>query len=134
MGRGGILRPLSNGRKLVAPRLPPIGLRTRTLQRGRSMGNRKRREPGPQHHAEGEHGEKTHRALIGQLQHAQAPRDEPPATSRSGERRLHEDRDQHDDAEKESEKVEAQREVNQRGNVDDNVLKHARIPHEGDSV
>lgn len=40
--------------------------------------------------------------------------------------------EQHDAAEKQSEKVEAMKEV-QRGKADENVLSHARIPHEGDS-
>lgn len=35
---------------------------------GEQMGNRKPHYTGPQRHAEGDHGEKTHRAIIRQLQ------------------------------------------------------------------
>ena len=71
------------------------------------MAHQKKRMPGPQHHAEGQHGEKTHRRFIEQLQQtavegklktgSAAP---PPAP-----RRRHEDRQQHDEAEKNSEKA-----------------------------
>jgi hypothetical protein len=94
------------------------------------MGNRKRREPGPQKHAEGQHGVKTHKHFVEQLEATQKGPSDGPAIE--GHHRLHQDRQQHDEAEKNSEKVEAMREV-QRGNVDDDVLSHARIPHEGDS-
>jgi hypothetical protein len=101
------------------------------------MGNRKKREPGPQLHAEGQHGERTHKRFIEILQEGRADggsetkRTEGPDVE--GHHRLHQDREQHDEAEKNSEKVEAMKEV-QRGKVDENVLAHARIPHEGDSV
>lgn len=101
------------------------------------MGNRKKRDPGPQRHAEGQHGEKTHGRFIEMLQegrtigeHGAAKRTEMPPVE--GHHRLHQDRQQHDEAEKNSEKVEAFREL-QRGKGDENVLSHARIPHEGDS-
>jgi hypothetical protein len=96
------------------------------------MGHRRKRAPGPQHHAEGQHGNKTHKAFIEQLQQPAAAPDQPEEQPLEGHHRLHQDRQQHDEAEKNSEKVEAMREV-QRGNIDDNVLSHARIPHEGDS-
>jgi hypothetical protein len=100
------------------------------------MGHRKRRETGPQQHAEGQHGGKTHKAFIEQLHHpatASEPSEASEQKSIEGHHRLHQDRQQHDEAEKNSEKVEAMREV-QRGHVDENVLSHARIPHEGDST
>lgn len=100
------------------------------------MGNRKRRQPGPQRHAEGQHGQKTHTRFIEMLndsdtsREARAKRAEGPPVE--GHHRLRQDRRQHDEAEKGSEQVEAMREV-QRGKADENVLAHARIPHEGDS-
>jgi len=96
------------------------------------MGNRRKREPGPQHHAEGQHGDKTRQAFIEQLQHPAAAQDELKGKPVEGHHRLHQDRQQHDEAEKSSEKIEAMKEV-QRGRADDNVLSHAHIPHEGDS-
>jgi hypothetical protein len=94
---------------------------------------KKGRTPGPQRHAEGAHGELTHRRFIEQLQEGTAERQQTESPPVEGHHRLHEDRQQHDEAEKNSEKVEAMREV-QRGNVDQNVLSHARIPHESDSA
>lgn len=97
------------------------------------MGQRRKRELGQHQHAEGMHGELTHRRFIEQLQEGthEPKRTEQPAVE--GHHRLHQDREQHDEAEKNSEKVEAMREV-RRGNVDENVLAHARIPHEGDAT
>jgi hypothetical protein len=72
------------------------------------MGNRKRREAGPQQHAEGQHGEKTHRRLLEQLQ---AGDERTPSTlptqsaPGAGGRRLQEGRQQHDPAEKNSERA-----------------------------
>ena len=101
------------------------------------MGNRKKRQPGPQRHAEGQHGEQTHKRFIEILQEGGTSRDAAPKQTEAplveGHHRLHQDRQQHDEAEKGSEKVEAMKEV-QRGKIDENVLAHARIPHEGDSV
>ena len=88
--------------------------------------------PGPQRHAEGAHGEKTHRRFIEQLQEGSPERKQTEAAPVEGHHRLHQEREQHDEAEKNSEKVEAMREI-RRGNVDENVLGHARIPHESDS-
>jgi hypothetical protein len=99
------------------------------------MGNRKKRAPGPQRHAEGQHGEKTHKRVIQILQEGgkgPAADEKVEGAPVEGHHRLHQDRQQHDEAEKNSEKVEAMRE-GQRGKVDDNVLDHARIPHESDS-
>lgn len=97
------------------------------------MANRKSRQPGPQQHAEGMHGERTHARFIEQLQEGSPQRKATEGANVEGHHRLHQDREQHDEAEKNSEKVEAMREI-RRGNVDDNVLSHARIPHEGDST
>ena len=100
------------------------------------MGNRKKRQPGPQRHAEGMHGERTHKHFVEMLhatpEEVDATRKRTEGSPVEGHHRLHQDRQQHDEAEKNSEKVEAMREV-KRGNIDDNVIGHARIPHEGDS-
>ena len=73
------------------------------------MPGRRGHQKGPQLHAEGEHGSATHRRNIEQLQ------DSPPkesledrlarerGNSREGKRRLSQDRQQHDEAEKGSE-------------------------------
>lgn len=96
------------------------------------MGKRRKRELGSHQHAEGQHGETTHRRFVEMLQES-SPREamtEKPTVE--GHHRLREDREQHDVAEKNSEKIEAIRDV-RRGNADENVLDHARIPHEGDA-
>jgi hypothetical protein len=75
------------------------------------MGNRKPHQTGPQKHAEGDHGEKTHQHIMEQLQ--AGPHEEPVAervdkkrkkAAYEGKRRLVEDRQQHDEAEKNSER------------------------------
>lgn len=98
------------------------------------MAKKRGHTPGAQRHAEGQHGQKTHRRFIEQLQESSPGAHEAATEQRDieGRHRLHQDREQHDEAEKNSEKVEAIREI-QRGHVDDAVLGHARIPHEGDS-
>lgn len=67
-------------------------------------------QKGPQAHGEGQHGDKTHRRLMEQLHEgeARASRQEEIARDRErgayeGSRRLVEDREQHDEAEKNSE-------------------------------
>jgi hypothetical protein len=74
------------------------------------MGNRKPHQTGPQDHAEGDHGAKTRRHIIEQLQ--SSPREEPKMVlilkkrvraAFRGKRRLVEDRQQHDEADKNSE-------------------------------
>lgn len=97
------------------------------------MGNRKKRTPGPQRHAEGQHGGKTHRRFLEQLHEGSAVAKSTEGGRVEGHHRLHQDRQQHDEAEKNSEKVEAFREI-RRGEGDANVLSHARVPHEGDST
>jgi hypothetical protein len=64
------------------------------------MGNRKRREPGPQKHAEGSHGEKTRRRFIQQLQSGEPEVKRAEGASVETHHRLVEGRDQHDEAEK----------------------------------
>jgi hypothetical protein len=97
------------------------------------MGKRKKRTPGPQQHAEGQHGEKTHRRFVEQIQENGQTAKMTEGPPIEGHHRLHQDRQQHDEAEKNSEKVEAFREI-RRGEADANVLSHARVPHEGDST
>lgn len=97
------------------------------------MAHRKQRQPGPQNHAEGQHGERTHRRFLEQLQEGAAEPKRTEGRDVEGHHRLHQDREQHDEAEKNSEKVEAMREI-RRGHVDENVLSHARVPHEGDAT
>jgi hypothetical protein len=69
------------------------------------MGKRDGRQKGAQRHAEGQHGKRAHARFIETLQEARAPSArELGGRSRRGEHRLKEDRQQHDDAEKHSEK------------------------------
>jgi hypothetical protein len=88
------------------------------------MGNRKPKQQGPQDHAEGDHGAKTRRRIEEQLQ--SRPPEEPEAqviekkrtrAAYEGKRRLVEDREQHDEAEKNSERERLYRDV-QRGRAD----------------
>lgn len=67
------------------------------------MGQRRKRDLGPQQHAEGQHGNKTHRRLIEQLQQPLTPREPRIGRPVDGHHRLDEDRQQHDEAEKNSE-------------------------------
>jgi hypothetical protein len=77
------------------------------------MGKRDGRQKGPQPHAEGQHGSKTHHAFIRELRGRQASgQDErgdfaepvaEPSEPKEGSRRLVEDRQQHDAAERDSE-------------------------------
>ena len=63
------------------------------------------RQKGPQQHAEGQHGKKTHARFIEQLQEGR-PRDRSERVeAHPGVQRLREDREQHDEAEKNSEKT-----------------------------
>jgi hypothetical protein len=69
----------------------------------RKSGNQK----GAQRHAEGAHGQRTHEAIMRQINdpapasHSEQASDHPPL---EGRHRLQEDRQQHDEAEKNSEK------------------------------
>ncbi|HJQ18979.1 MAG TPA: hypothetical protein VJ867_01435 [Gemmatimonadaceae bacterium] len=90
------------------------------------MGQRRERDLGPHQHAEGRPGDKTHARFVEQLAEssapdtADAPADrsaEATGASTDGHHRLREGREQHDEAEKNSE----------------HVTRQAHIPHEGDS-
>jgi hypothetical protein len=76
------------------------------------MQNRDGKQKGAQDHAEGGHGAKTRTKILEQLQSgnggAQRPQN---GTDRNGSRRLVEDRQQHDEGEKKSEKTRLNREV-----------------------
>jgi hypothetical protein len=76
---------------------------------GGEMG--KRREP-PTHHAEGQHGPRTHARFVEQLHESESkePVEETlerqrERAAREGKRRLVEDREQHDEGEKNSEQT-----------------------------
>jgi hypothetical protein len=87
------------------------------------MQNKDGKQKGPQEHAEGTHGSKTRKKILEQLQSGNGTvqrRKSPNQVERNGNHRLVEDRQQHDDGEKKSEKTRLNREV-ERGN--------ARRPH-----
>jgi hypothetical protein len=88
------------------------------------MSKRDGHQPGPQDHAEGAHGSKTHQAFLQQLHSkANAPVADEPVSPESktekhgSQRRLAQDRQQHDEAEKNSEKTRLSREMD-RGNIE----------------
>ncbi|MFL5607860.1 MAG: hypothetical protein ACJ8AD_15520 [Gemmatimonadaceae bacterium] len=65
------------------------------------------RQQGAQQHAEGQHGERTHegfREEISEFRNAPDPTQPEGTPHREGKHRLDEDRQQHDDAEKNSER------------------------------
>jgi len=90
------------------------------------MQNRDGVQKGPQDHAEGQHGSKTHSKFLEQLHKGNGTPPETPENSENGlepkkhiahhnaAHRLFEDRMQHDEAEKNSEKTRLQREVERR--------------------
>ena len=83
------------------------------------MGKRDGRQKGAQTHGEGQHGTKAHARFIESLQESRAAStSELPAGSVEGSRRLHEDREQHDEADKNSEKNRLNREW-KRGRLDE---------------
>jgi hypothetical protein len=126
-----ILRLPPRGGKPLAPRLRLVHVIYHLSGESPTMGKKKQQQPGPQQHAEGQHGEKTHRRFVEQLQEGTTPLKSTEQADVEGRHRLHQDREQHDEAEKNSEKVEAFREID-RGNADENVLSHARVPRDGD--
>ena len=84
------------------------------------MSKRDGNQPGPQDHAEGAHGSKTHQALIQQL-HSKANSPAPAEPEANTEKphvqhRLAQDRQQHDAAEKNSEKTRLSRDI-ERGKI-----------------
>jgi hypothetical protein len=79
------------------------------------MGKRDGYQKGAQSHAEGEHGAKAHARFIESLHESRTPTaSETSAPSVEGGHRLHEDREQHDEAEKNSEKNRLERDVKRR--------------------
>jgi hypothetical protein len=82
------------------------------------MGKRDGRQKGAQQHAEGQHGSKAHKRFIESLQESQVPADNVIARSGEGGHRLREDREQHDEADKNSEKNRLNREW-KRGRLDE---------------
>jgi hypothetical protein len=69
------------------------------------MGKRDGNQKGAQTHAEGQHGKEAHSRFIESLHEGRAPAGEELAgDSREGRHRLSEDRQQHDEADKNSEK------------------------------
>lgn len=88
------------------------------------MSKRDGHQQGPQDHAEGAHGSKTHQAFIQQLHSkANAPATDEHVSPESKtekhgpQRRLAQDRQQHDEAEKNSEKTRLSREID-RGHIE----------------
>ena len=98
------------------------------------MQNKDGKQKGPQDHAEGQHGAKTHSKFIEQLHsHSNGSQadsgDEPSANDtrhhiakHNATPRLFGDRQQHDEAEKKSEKTRLHRELERRG-YDDSELR-----------
>jgi hypothetical protein len=92
------------------------------------MAKRDGRQKGPQAHAEGQHGSKTHHAFIRELRGRQASGEdergdfaeplEEPREPPQGSRRLTEDRQQHDAAERDSEVTRASRAKKREGGPD----------------
>jgi hypothetical protein len=72
---------------------------------GRKSDDKRGQIQGPQKHAEGQHGERTHSRFLEQI-HDSPPSEEDNiiARHRDGEHKLDEDRQQHDEAEKNSER------------------------------
>jgi hypothetical protein len=70
------------------------------------MARRRNRTPGPQRHAEGQHGNATHRRFVEQLHEGMPTPKRTEAPPVEGHHRLAQDRQQHDPAEKTSELVE----------------------------
>ena len=71
------------------------------------MKNHDGQQQGAQRHAEGQHGERTHERLreeISEFRNAPDPTEPEGIPHREGKHRLEEDRQQHDDAEKDSER------------------------------
>ena len=73
-------------------------------------GQQKESQKGPQDHAEGQHGDKTHTEFIESLHGRHGGSEESEGSPQehsdepiAGNHRLHEDREQHDEAEKNSE-------------------------------
>jgi hypothetical protein len=102
--------------------LASLGTEEPKLEEARLMQNRDGVKKGPQDHAEGEHGAKTRSKILEQLHSkngdgAVAPKKngvEPATIPHPTAHRLFEERQQHDRAEKNSEKTRLNREVERR--------------------
>jgi hypothetical protein len=83
------------------------------------MGKRNGQQKGAQTHAEGQHGAKAHARFIESLHESREPSASEMTTgSADGGHRLHEDRQQHDEADKNSEKNRLNRDW-KRGRLDE---------------
>ena len=102
-------------------------------------------QKGPQLHAEGQHGEKTHAKFLEQLHSGRARDGKAKEGQRRavehphagpGEHRLLEDRQQHDEAEKNSEKTRLSRDIDRHGHdreqfqVPGGAERHPELPPE----
>jgi len=77
------------------------------------MGKRDGRQKGAQRHAEGQHGEKAHSRFIESLHEGRPPSaSELGTASKGGPERSREEREQHDEAERNSEKSRVERRGN----------------------
>jgi len=96
------------------------------------MAKRRGYQKGPQRHAEGQQGEKTHDAFLeGRHGQHESPESERAAQEGNdvdvygqpirGGHRLFEDREQHDEAEKNSERNETRRQTERRGDENDRL-------------
>ena len=87
-------------------------------------GGRKGRQKGAQRHAEGEHGEKTRARLREDLQSRPSERGEPESAPHESpdpaSERLFSGREQHDEAELNSEKTRLSRDIDRHGHVREN--------------
>ena len=83
--------------------------------RAGAQGARQGAQQGAQRHAEGQHGDKTHSRTLEELHSGAsgAPRGEGEETAapKAGRHRLYEDREQHDEADKNSDKNRAEVEI-----------------------
>ena len=77
-----------------------------------------KRQKGAQEHAEGGHGKKTHSKIIEQLNSGSAKKAAGPRASgepKEGRHRIHEGRQQHDEADKNAEKTRLSRDIERDG-------------------
>ena len=94
------------------------------------MQNKEGIQKGPQDHAEGQHGSKTHGKFLEQLHSGNSSNATPLSDSvdhrkhlarHNAEPRLFGDREQHDEAEKKSEKTRLHRELERRGYQEEDI-------------
>ena len=85
------------------------------------MKEKGKRQKGAQRHAEGTHGEVTRRAIREQINSGsrhEEPSQSDPVEPKLGRHKIHEDREQHDEADKNSEKNRLARDIQMRGAED----------------